>query len=85
MPIQPVDKIWMDGKLVDWDNAQVHVLTHTLHYGLGAFEGIPATQRNVDVPYSVAYDMKGSQITALRLYFPLELLIRAVGADHAPP
>ena len=33
-------KIWMDGKLVDWDAAQVHVLTHTLHYGLGVFEGI---------------------------------------------
>src|SRR5438132_298799 len=32
----------MDGKLVDWDAAQVHVLTHTLHYGLGAFEGIRA-------------------------------------------
>ena len=40
-----VDKlkyIWMDGKLVNWDDAQVHVLTHTLHYGLGAFEGIRA-------------------------------------------
>jgi branched-chain amino acid aminotransferase len=34
------DKIWMDGKLVNWDDANVHVLTHTLHYGLGAFEGI---------------------------------------------
>jgi len=33
-------KIWMDGDLVDWDEAQVHVLTHTLHYGLGVFEGI---------------------------------------------
>jgi branched-subunit amino acid aminotransferase/4-amino-4-deoxychorismate lyase len=32
--------IWMDGALVPWDDAQVHVLTHTLHYGLGAFEGI---------------------------------------------
>jgi len=30
----------MDGKLVDWDNANVHILTHTLHYGLGVFEGI---------------------------------------------
>ncbi len=30
----------MDGKFVDWDKAQVHVLTHTLHYGLGMFEGI---------------------------------------------
>jgi branched-chain amino acid aminotransferase len=33
-------KIWMDGKLVDWDQANIHILTHTLHYGLGAFEGI---------------------------------------------
>ena len=32
--------IWMDGELVPWDEAQVHVLTHTLHYGVGAFEGI---------------------------------------------
>jgi branched-chain amino acid aminotransferase len=34
------DTIWMDGKLVKWDDAKVHVLTHTLHYGLGVFEGI---------------------------------------------
>lgn len=34
------DKIWFNGKLVDWQDAQVHVLTHTLHYGLGVFEGI---------------------------------------------
>ncbi|MHB8880852.1 MAG: branched-chain amino acid transaminase [Thermodesulfovibrionales bacterium] len=34
------DKIWMDGKFVAWDDANVHVLTHTLHYGLGVFEGI---------------------------------------------
>ncbi|NWF76258.1 MAG: branched-chain amino acid transaminase [Nitrospirae bacterium] len=33
-------KIWMDGKFVNWDNAKVHILTHTLHYGLGVFEGI---------------------------------------------
>ena len=32
--------IWLDGKFVDWDDANVHVLTHTLHYGLGVFEGI---------------------------------------------
>lgn len=32
--------IWMDGKLVDWHDAKVHILTHTLHYGTGAFEGI---------------------------------------------
>ena len=33
-------KIWMDGELVPWDEAKVHVLTHTLHYGVGVFEGI---------------------------------------------
>ncbi|HEY8494599.1 MAG TPA: branched-chain amino acid transaminase [Myxococcota bacterium] len=34
------EKIWLDGTLVPWDEATVHVLTHTLHYGLGVFEGI---------------------------------------------
>lgn len=38
--MQEVKKIWMDGKLVDWAEAKVHILTHTLHYGLGVFEGI---------------------------------------------
>jgi branched-chain amino acid aminotransferase len=42
MPIDTVDKIWMDGELVDWDAANVHILTHTLHYGCGVFEGIRA-------------------------------------------
>src|SRR5919109_2156720 len=42
MPITKVDKIWMDGRLVDWDDATVHVLTHTLHYGSGVFEGVRA-------------------------------------------
>ena len=40
MALPKVDKIWMDGSLVDWDDAQVHVLTHALHYGSGVFEGI---------------------------------------------
>jgi len=34
------EKIWMDGNLVNWDEASVHILTHTLHYGLTAFEGL---------------------------------------------
>ncbi len=38
--IQATSFIWMDGKLVSWNDATVHVLTHTLHYGLGIFEGI---------------------------------------------
>jgi branched-chain amino acid aminotransferase len=36
------DKVWMDGGLVPWENATVHVMTHALHYGLGVFEGIRA-------------------------------------------
>lgn len=40
--VQKMEKIWFDGKLVPWDEAQVHVLTHTLHYGAGVFEGIRA-------------------------------------------
>lgn len=40
MPIQAVDVIWMNGELVEWEKATVHVLTHALHYGTGVFEGI---------------------------------------------
>ena len=42
MPIEKTEKIWMDGELVNWDDANVHILTHTLHYGSGVFEGIRA-------------------------------------------
>ena len=51
MPITPTEKIWMDGEFVDWADATVHVLTHTMHYGSGVFEGIRAypTSRGVAV------------------------------------
>ena len=42
MPLDKVEKICMDGELVDWDDAKVHILTHSLHYGSGVFEGIRA-------------------------------------------
>lgn len=42
--VEKVAKIWFDGELVDWDAANVHVLTHTLHYGMGVFEGIRCYQ-----------------------------------------
>lgn len=42
MALEKVDKIWMNGRFVDWDDAKVHVLTHALHYGSGVFEGIRA-------------------------------------------
>ena len=40
MPVQAVDKVWMNGRMVDWKDATVHVLSHALHYGTGVFEGI---------------------------------------------
>lgn len=40
MPLPEVETIWMDGELVPWGEAKVHVLTHALHYGSGVFEGI---------------------------------------------
>jgi branched-chain amino acid aminotransferase len=43
--VDKVKKIWLDGEFVDWDAANVHLMTHSLHYGLAAFEGIRAYQR----------------------------------------
>ena len=42
MPLTPTKKIWMNGTLVDWDDAKIHILNPTLHYGWGVFEGIRA-------------------------------------------
>jgi branched-chain amino acid aminotransferase len=40
MPVKKVDKIWMNGKMVKWDDAKIHVLSHVVHYGTSWFEGI---------------------------------------------
>ncbi len=40
MPISAVEKIWMNGELVAWEDAKIHVLSHALHYGTGVFEGV---------------------------------------------
>ncbi|HUE30241.1 MAG TPA: branched-chain amino acid transaminase [Verrucomicrobiae bacterium] len=42
--MEKTERIWLDGTLVPWEAAQIHVLTHTLHYGLGVFEGIRCYQ-----------------------------------------
>ena len=51
MPVPEVEKIWMDGEFVDWWDAKIHILTPTLHYGWGVFEGIRAyeTERGAAV------------------------------------
>ena len=42
MAFSETGKIWMNGKLVDWKDATIHVATHAIHYGSGVFEGIRA-------------------------------------------
>jgi len=42
--VEKTEKVWFDGKLIPWNEANVHILTHTLHYGLGVFEGIRCYQ-----------------------------------------
>jgi len=49
--VEKSDFIWFDGEFVDWDNAQINVMTHTLHYGTGVFEGIRA--RNTEQGVSI--------------------------------
>jgi branched-chain amino acid aminotransferase len=77
------EKIWLDGKLVNWDDAKVHVLTHALHYGVGVFEGIRA-YRTADGRSAVfrlrehlqrLYD--SAHIVLMEIPFPIERLHEA--------
>jgi branched-chain amino acid aminotransferase len=82
MPLEKVDKIWMDGELVDWDDAKIHILTHTLHYGCGVFEGIrayataqgPAVFRLTDHMQRL---FNSAQILCIDIPFSLEQLVEA--------
>ncbi len=83
MPIQPVEKIWMDGELVDWENAKVHVLTHALHYGSGVFEGLRAyeTRRGTAVfrlPDHIRRLFRSAQVYLMDIPYALEELSDAV-------
>ena len=61
-----------------------HAMLEAVFVGthVGTFEGIPATHRDVRVPYAVAYDVNSAGITALRLYFPMDVLMRQIGAGE---
>ncbi len=83
MPLQKVDKIWMDGELVDWDDANVHVLTHTLHYGSGVFDSMrayrtasgPAIFRLTD---HVERLFKSAKILMIDVPYTVEQVVEAV-------
>ena len=61
MPLTETEKIWMNGELVDWADAKIHVATHGLHYGTGVFEGI----RCYDTPKGPAVFRLGDHLTRL--------------------
>jgi len=82
MPITEVEKIWMDGELVDWKDAQVHVLTHSLHYGSGVFEGIRAYETPKGAAVFRLTDhfkrlYRSAHIYQMKIPFSLEELVEA--------
>jgi branched-chain amino acid aminotransferase len=79
----PGTRIWMDGTMVAWDEARVHVLTHTLHYGLGLFEGIRCyrTDRGPAIfrlSEHVTRLFEGAQIIGMQLPFTDEQISAAI-------
>ena len=82
MPIQPVDKVWMNGALVDWDGATVHVLTHGLHYGSGVFEGVRCYKTSRGPAVFRLHDhylrmQRSAKIFQMEIPFSVEELVRA--------
>ncbi len=74
--------IWMDGELVNWDDAKVHVLTHTLHYGNGVFEGTRAYQTADGLAIFKLFEhtkrlYNSAKITAIKPNIDLETLEKA--------
>jgi branched-chain amino acid aminotransferase len=83
VPIQPVAKIWMDGKLIDWEDATVHVLTHGLHYGSGVFEGIRAYETKQGpavfrLPDHIRRLFRSAHVYQMEIPFSQEELVQAV-------
>lgn len=81
--LQKSEKIWMDGKFVNWDDASVHILTHTLHYGLGVFEGIRCYE--LDGGGSAVFRLKehikrlyeSAHMFTMEIPFPQDEIVRA--------
>ena len=80
MSLPKVDCIWMDGELVEWDKAQVHVLTHALHYGSGVVEGIRCYE-TVDGPavFRLTDHMKRFERSAKMLFMDLGRSVEEMG------
>ena len=84
MPITPTPHIWMNGEMVPWEDAKIHVLTHTLHYGTGVFEGIRAYETaNGPAIFRLTEHIErlhnSARILGMELPFTVEELIDALG------
>jgi branched-chain amino acid aminotransferase len=83
MAITPTEKIWFNGELIPWDEARIHILTHSLHYGMGVFEGIRAYETD-DGPgvFRLTDHMRrlqqSAQILGMELPYGVDELIQAV-------
>ena len=83
MPITPTEKIWFNGELIPWEDAKIHVLTHSLHYGMGVFEGIRAYETD-DGPgvFRLTDHMRrmeqSAQILMMPLPYSLDEMVQAV-------
>ena len=80
--MQKAEKIWLDGKLVAWDDARIHVLTHALHYGVGVFEGIRAYKTSAGsgifrLREHLQRLFESAHILLLEIPFPVEKLQEA--------
>jgi branched-chain amino acid aminotransferase len=78
------ERIWLDGAFVDWEDAKVHVLTHTLHYGLGVFEGIRCYRTDAGrsaifrLPEHMQRLYDSAHINLMEIPFPPAVLQQAV-------
>ena len=75
-------KIWMDGKMVEWRDATIHVLSHTLHYGCGAFEGVRAYETPAGTAIFRLYEhtqrlFNSAKILRMKIPFSFEEVVEA--------
>lgn len=82
--MQKTEYIWFDGEFVRWDDTKVHVLTHTLHYGLGVFEGIRVYKcdENISSVFCLSWHIKrlieSAKIVGMSVPYDQESIERAV-------
>jgi len=82
MPMKPTEKIWHNGKLIDWDDAKIHVLSHVVSYASAVFEGVRCYEtKNGPAIFRVREHMQ-RMVNSAKIY-RLEVAIKK--ATEAPP